>query len=1109
MRSVVFLPWLLGLAAAGPPAGVVVEDVQPGLAAQQAGLQPGDVLLAWERAATPANPDPARGELTSPFDVDEVAIEQAPRGALTLSGTRDGQPLLVRMPPGDWGLSARPPLDSASLATYEDARKLIGGEQYERGLSSWRGLGLAWSAAGDHARAAWLLYRVARVAAERRSWATADEALGDARRVAVMAGDSAGVARVIGSLAAGEAFRVHSEWERAVAADGEALEAQRKRSPTSLGEALILDQLGWVALTRADLASADDYQRRALAIREKLAPDSLEVATSLFALGVAAWTRADLVAAEQYHRRALEMRTALSPESPAVASSLNNLGLLTDLRGDLPAAEELYLHALGIQERLTPHSLKAAATLHNLGRVAGFRGDLAAAEDYYRRSLAIKETLAPVSLTAANSLTNLASVASLRGELAVADDYNRRALAIMEKVAPESPTVATILGSLGVVAGERGDSAAAEGYLRRALAMREKIAPDSVETAEALHDLAAIARKHGDVAQARGHLQRAFALTNRVSPRSGTAATVMRALGDMALEEGDLATAAVHFRASLDVRTELAPGSADEAESYQRLAVVERRRGRPDQALPLYRSALDALDAQRGKLGGTDEVRAGFGARYAGYYREALDLLMERGRAEEAFHVLERYRARGLLALLAERDLVFSADVTEELDRERRLANAEYDRALAALADPKAGSDEEKREALRLARVRRTVVQSRIRAASPRLAALQYPQPLDLAATREALAAGTALLSYSIGDDKSYLFAVGPGPDDFVAMALDTRLATLRDEVGRFRQLLHQPGPLLAKRLQLIAHRLGSVLLAPVAQQIRRAERLLILPDGPLHLIPFAALADPAPSNRFHYLVEAKPVHVAASATVFAELTKNPRAERSARLVAFGDPDYSAVSRIASASEPSSTVRRARERGLELRALPASRKEVAGLARHYPASSRTYLGSDATEERAKTIGAEASLLHFACHGLAEETSPLDSSLALSLPGQWRPGRDNGLLQAWEIFEQMRIDADLVTLSACSTALGKEMSGEGILGLTRAFQYAGARSVLASLWEVDEASTADLMTRFYGHLKDGLSKDAALRAAQLELLRRPGASSHPHRWAAFELFGAWK
>jgi CHAT domain-containing protein len=178
------------------------------------------------------------------------------------------------------------------------------------------------------------------------------------------------------------------------------------------------------------------------------------------------------------------------------------------------------------------------------------------------------------------------------------------------------------------------------------------------------------------------------------------------------------------------------------------------------------------------------------------------------------------------------------------------------------------------------------------------------------------------------------------------------------------------------------------------------------------------------------------------------------------------------------------------------------------------------LGDQATEEHAKAIGKGVRYLHFASHGLLDERFPLNSALALTIPERPAAGQANGLLQAWEIFEQMRIDADLVTLSACETALGKEMGGEGLVGLTRAFQYAGARSVLASIWSVGDDSTAELMTRFYGHLKAGKAKDEALRAAQIELIRQRRllkdtahgtalAVSHPFHWAAFQLVGDWK
>src|SRR5206468_2788122 len=123
-----------------------------------------------------------------------------------------------------------------------------------------------------------------------------------------------------------------------------------------------------------------------------------------------------------------------------------------------------------------------------------------------------------------------------------------------------------------------------------------------------------------------------------------------------------------------------------------------------------------------------------------------------------------------------------------------------------------------------------------------------------------------------------------------------------------------------------------------------------------------------------------------------------------------------------------------------------------------------------TEERVKTIATGARVVHFACHSILDEHLPLNSALALTAPEAKAEGAENGLLQAWEVFDSLRLDADLVTLSACDSALGKDSGGEGLLGLTRAFQYAGARSVVSSLWSVADKSTAELMRHFYTALK---------------------------------------
>jgi CHAT domain-containing protein len=194
---------------------------------------------------------------------------------------------------------------------------------------------------------------------------------------------------------------------------------------------------------------------------------------------------------------------------------------------------------------------------------------------------------------------------------------------------------------------------------------------------------------------------------------------------------------------------------------------------------------------------------------------------------------------------------------------------------------------------------------------------------------------------------------------------------------------------------------------------------------------------------------------------------------------------------------------------------------VSAIAELFRPDSDIYLDERATEERAKEVAGGTRYLHFASHGLLDERFPLNSGLALTIPDAMVEGQDNGILQAWEIFERVRIDADLVVLSACETGLGKEMGGEGLIGLTRAFQYAGARSVLASLWSVADETTAELMKRFYRYLKAGRSKDTALRQAQLDLIRGAVAvrepdgqptridTSHPFYWAAFQLNGDWR
>jgi CHAT domain-containing protein len=368
-----------------------------------------------------------------------------------------------------------------------------------------------------------------------------------------------------------------------------------------------------------------------------------------------------------------------------------------------------------------------------------------------------------------------------------------------------------------------------------------------------------------------------------------------------------------------------------------------------------------------------------------------------------------------------------------------------------------------------------------------------------------------------VGDEKTFLFVVQPqratgdaSDSGITVLELPIGQAALREKVERFRRGIRTSGPLPEDWVRQ-SHELYDVLIGRAAKWVASSERVLISPDGPLHGVPFGALVTEGPSpggtSRPRYWIERKPLHVVVSGTLYAELKKGRRPAAPVSLVAFGDPKYAAVSADQPESVTNVQVRSALRRGYSFAPLPGTRTEVETIAQIFQKQAQVYVGDQATEERAKSIAPNVRYVHFATHAFVDERSPVNSAIALTIPATPADGEDNGLLQAWEILEGRPIDADLVVLSACETALGKEMGGEGLMGLTRAFQYAGARSIVASLWSVADESTSELMKRFYGNLKAGRTKDAALRLAQLDLIR--GASSQPFHWAAFQLVGDWR
>jgi CHAT domain-containing protein/Tfp pilus assembly protein PilF len=951
------------------------------------------------------------------------------------------------------------------------------------------------------------------------------------------------VAQSLNSL--GSLDRDRGDLGKAEAYYRQVLEIRERLAPGSLDVAQSLHTLGSLASDRGDLAKAEAYHLQALAIREKLAPNSLVVASSLNNLGIVAFDRGDLAQAAESYRRALAIYQKQSPDGQEVAMVSSNLGLVAWQHGELAQAEEYHQLALSIYERLSPGGRGVAGALNNLGNVAFDRGQLARAEEYFRGDLHISEKLEPGSLGVATDFNNLGMVTYQRGDLTGAEEYFQQALALRQKLAPGSLAVAKTLNNLGLIAVQRGSLAQAENYHRQALEIREKLAPGSLVSAMSYGNLGEVARSRGNLAQAEQYYLRAMAIQKKIAPEGIAVALSLNRLGTVVREAGDLPRAEEYLRRSLAIWNNLAPGSADQAESLAGLASILRQRGQIEEAELLFQQALNALEGQTARLGGTADVRAGFRAKYASYYQGYIDLLIERKQAEAAFHVLERSRARTLLEMLASAHVDIRKGANPALLQESRVLReniaAKSDRRLRLLGDKQMDeqiADVDKELKNLFARYQN--VEAEIGTASPSYAALTQQQTLATEEIQQLLDASTVLLEYSLGDEHSYLFAVTP--DGVAAYELPKRaeiehvarsvydLLTARNRTikGETPQVRQARAAKAERDYSGLARQLSNMLLRPTGAALQ-GKRLLIVADGALHYIPFAALPDPQDLSKTPApLMFAHEIVNLPSASVLAVLRSQEHARKPAlkAVAVLADPVFSAgdgrlgvatkthrdQTRTASEGDAGSDrelTRSVRDVGLDLTRLPYTRLEAEAIyALTPPHQGMKALDFNAT--RAMATSPELSqyrIVHFATHGLLDSQHPELSGLVLSLVDkQGKP--QSGFLSLEDIYN-LDLPAELVVLSACETGLGKEINGEGLIGLTRGFMYAGANRVVASLWSVNDAATAELMTSFYqGVLRDKLPPAAALRQAQSQMWKRARWKS-PYYWAAFQIQGDWK
>lgn len=716
----------------------------------------------------------------------------------------------------------------------------------------------------------------------------------------------------------------------------------------------------------------------------------------------------------------------------------------------------------------------------------------------------------------ASALNSLAVAYGSLGEHDLAIDFYQKSLNLSQEIGSVDGATASALEIAAVYNdSEKPDQALASYKLCLDLARSAGNARDEVY---ALNGLAPIYARQGLHKRAAELFQKALTFYESIGDLRGQSrvlneyGTFMLQLGEK-LEALDLYRRAFAFSEKVDELGILIT-------TLYNLARVHLELGSPEAALTFIQRSLSVIEYVRANVQ-SPEFRASYFSGVQENYELCVHILMQleklkpgQGFAAEALKVSERSRARLLVDLVSQaRSTPHIGVANDLLERERRLSGllrsqAEYRMTLSL--NQKAELAEVDNNLVQL-RADYQEVMAKLNRQRPHLFSLEQPDPVDLQRIQNELRHDTMLLEYSLGETSSYLWAVTsdsvnsyelpPGQTIEDAAREYYQLSTVRqgtdEQTGMaYPGSIEEADRLLAEK----AKKLSEILLGPLAGQLGE-KRLLIVAEGALLSIPFDALPVPGANS---FLLETNEVVVQPSfSTLLAIRAKRNRSRSTRKLVAvIADPVFSGNDdrvQVNAGSSEKSRFDRLTHASEEADAITAAAPwGTTMVSKGFDASRETAMSSD--------VG-QYQIVHFATHAFADEERPEFSSVVLTTVGR-NGEKVDGLMPLHDIYS-MDLAAELTVLSACQTALGKDTAGEGIVGLTHGFISAGSKTVVASLWKVDDRATAVLMDYFYeAMLRQGMSPAAALRAAKLKMMRDRDWSA-PYYWAGFVVQGEYE
>ena len=887
------------------------------------------------------------------------------------------------------------------------------------------------------------------------------------------------------------------------------------------GQALTLYALGLVHAELGEFRSTLEFTGQALPLLRALGDDTMEGFT-LNLTGSAYDFLGEVTKAVGYLHQALLLFQKRGNHA-SEASVVNNIGRIYYQNSDWQKALENYSQALALFQLIKDRTREATA-LQNLGVIYFSLGEHKKALDYFQQALLLGQAVGDKRREAL-AVSQIGYIWNSSGEPRKALDHFNQALPIWQALGDRNG-LATTFDFMGIAYSSLGDTEKALNYHQQALELR-RAASNRREEANTLGNM--------------GHVYNQLAQPQKAVEHYHQALALFRALGD----------------------------KNRVAVILQGIALSERQLGNRSEARQRIEEALSLVEAVRAGTG-SQQFRASYFASQRDPYELYIDLLMElhrlkptEGHDAEALQASERGRARSLTEMLHEAHVDIRQGVGLDLIAKERelnqLLNAKAQRQIQLKAQK--GNQQE------IATLDREItaledeyqqVQVAIRKASPAYAALTQPQPLGLKEIQAQLDQGTLLLEYSLGKERSFVWAVTP-------TSLKTYELPKREQIEKAARLVYD---LLTARSKSIAgenalqkqariaqvdsqlldggRKLSEMVLGPLRSELGD-ERLVVVADGALQYVPFAALPMPSvignqlvdksmpsqarpttgngPLDNYRPLIVDHEVISLPSASALAIQREGLRNRKPApnALAVIADPVFAAsderlgLTRAKTATQAlgdgSASTRiiehLAEDSGLVIRRLKFTRQEADQILAEAP-RGKNLRAIDFQANRATATGGELSkyrYVHFATHGYIDSERSDLSAIVLSLVDEQGKPQD-GFLRAHEIYN-LNLPAELVVLSACETGLGKEIRGEGLVGLTRGFMYAGARRVVVSLWNVNDKATAELMARFYrGMLRENKTPAAALRAAQIEMSRQKQWQS-PYYWAPFVLQGEWK